>query len=206
MPRRDPHRLFHPPEVLGIPEAENALGIPIRRNARLVPSRVQGGGVYTYGLNRSAEIVLVLPRPGGVLLHTKRFYPNGVYRLPTGGVQDQEAILDAARRELKEETGLELLPRRFLFHLRYPGRPGAPRRGFHSFGILYPHSDALLVPEDTSEEIDDWKVVSWSELPDTIFALESLESGWVGWGQFRALAHSLLLECRGAHPEWFEGN
>ena len=203
MPRRDPNRLFHPPELVGIEEAEETLGLPLRRNARLVPSRTQGGGIYTYGLNRAAEIVMVLPRPGGVLFHTKRFYPNGIYRLPTGGVDENESILDAARRELREETGLELEPTRFLFHLRYPGRPGAPRRGFHSFGFLYPESQNPLVPEDNEEEIDDWKVVSWSEVPDAIFGLENLESGWVGWGQFRALAHSFLLECRGANPDWF---
>ncbi|MCA9754234.1 MAG: NUDIX hydrolase [Candidatus Eisenbacteria bacterium] len=202
MPRRSSNKLFHPPELIGIEDAESSLGTPLRRNARLVPSRSQGG-VYTYGLNRAAEIVMVLPRAGGVLLHTKRFYPNGIYRLPTGGVNDEEHILDAARREVREETGLQLEPTRFLFHLRYPGRPGAPRRGFHSFGFLYPESDGPIEPEDTGEEIDDWRVVSWANLPETIFGLENLESGWIGWGQFRALAHSFLLECRGAHPNWF---
>lgn len=196
--------MFHAPELVGIDEAEDSLGVPFRRNARLVPSRSQGSSVYTYGLTRAAEIVMVLPRPGGLLLHTKRFYPEGVYRLPTGGVHEGESIVEAARREVREETGLPLEPVRFLFHLRYPGRPGAPRRGFHSFGFLYPPSEAEPAPEDTAEEIDGWREVPWSALPATIFALENLESGWIGWGQFRALAHSFLLECRGARPDWFE--
>lgn len=199
----DLQKLFRPKEIVGIEEAEEAVGVPLRRNARLVPSRAQGGGVYTYGLNRSAEIVMVLPRPEGILLHTKRFYPSGVYRLPTGGVDDGEPILDAARREIREETGMELEPTRFLFHLRYPGRPGAPRRGFHSFGFLFPESTGDVVPEDDGEQIDDWRAVDWSMIPTTILELENLDSGWIGWGQFRALAHSFLLECRGAHPEWF---
>lgn len=194
--------LFHPPELIGMAEAEG-LGFPLRRNARLVPSQSRGRGVYTYGLSRTAEIVLVLPRTGGVLLHTKRFYPSGIYRIPTGGIHEGEPVLDAARRELREETGLALDPTRFLFHLRYPGRPGSPGRAFHSLAFLFPTSDEEIQPLDQSEEIEDWRTARWDELPHVIETLESLESGWIGWGQFRALAHSFLLECRGAHPEWF---
>jgi 8-oxo-dGTP pyrophosphatase MutT (NUDIX family) len=197
--------LFHPPELVGMAEAE-LLGPPLRRNARLVPSQNRGRGVYTYGLNRTEEIVLVLPRTNGLLLHSKRFYPSGIYRIPTGGVAEGEGILDAARREVREETGLELEPTRFLFHLRYPGRPGSPGKAFHSLAFLFPTSDAEARPIDQSEEIDSWRTAAWAELPLIIETLESLESGWIGWGQFRALAHSFLLECRGAHPEWFESS
>ena len=197
-------KLFHPPELIGLREAEDAHGQPIRRLARTVPSRERSTGVYSFGLNRSAEIVMILPRPGGILLHSKRFYPGGVYRLPTGGVQEGEPILQAVRRELEEETGLLLEPKRFLFHMRYPGAQTSASRAFHSLGFVFPHSDGPLVPLDESEQIDSWKEVAWSELPEVIESLENLEDGWSGWGQFRALAHQLTLECRGAHPEWFE--
>lgn len=195
--------LFRPAELVGIDQVEAELGQPIRRNARFVPSRKQGRGAYTYGLNRLAEIVMVLPRPGGLLFHTKAFYPEATFRLPTGGVHDSEPVLDAACRELREETGLELEPERFLFHLRYPGKPGQPAKGFHSLGFLFPFSDGEIEPGDQTEEIDEFRVYDWADVPDIIFSLENLESGWVGWGRFRALAHSLLLESRGAHPDWF---
>lgn len=203
MPSRN-EKLFHPPELIGLQEAEEAHGRPIRRLARTVPSRERSAGVYTVGLNRSAEIVLILPRPGGILLHSKRFYPEGVYRLPTGGVQEGEPILQAVRRELQEETGLLLEPKRFVFHLRYPGPQASASRAFHSLGFFFPYSDGPLVPLDESEQIDSWKEVAWSDLPGVIASLENLEDGWSGWGLFRALAHQLTLECRGAHPEWFE--
>ena len=196
-------KLFHPPELVGVKEAESEFGTPLRRNARLVPSRTHGGGIYTYGLNRDAEIVMVLPRPGGILLHRKQFYPEGAHRLLTGGVDDGEPIADAARREVREETGLTLKPERFLFHLRYPGKPGAPKKGFHSLGFLFPYTDTEIRTEDLEEEIESWDVVDWPGLPNVILNLADLEGGWLGWGRFRALAHSFLLECRGAHPEWF---
>ena len=199
-------KLFHPRELVGVVEAEAEHGQPIRRLARLVPSKNRSTGVYTFGVNRIAEIVLVLPRPGGLLLHSKRFYPSGVYRLPTGGVHESEAILDAARRELAEETGLHMEPSRFLFHLRYPGPPGSPHRAFHSLGFVFPTSDGAPAPLDQSEQIEAWKVAAWGEIPAVIESLEALEEGWSGWGQFRALAHQLTLECRGAHPEWFESD
>jgi NAD+ diphosphatase len=199
-------KLFHPPELVGLLEAEAAHGSPIRRRARTVPSKDRSTGVYTFGHNRSAEIVLVLMRPGGILLHSKRFYPSGVYRLPTGGVHDGEPVLHAVQRELEEETGLRMEPSRFLFHLRYPGPPGSPQKAFHSLGFVFPLSEGPLVPLDQSEQIESWKVVAWEEIPALIESLENLEDGWSGWGQFRALAHQLTLECRGAHPEWFVGN
>ena len=52
--------------------------------------------------------VLILARDqmGKYLMATKKFYPNGIYRLLGGGVDDNEDILSAAQRELAEETGI----------------------------------------------------------------------------------------------------
>jgi 8-oxo-dGTP pyrophosphatase MutT (NUDIX family) len=50
--------------------------------------------------SRFAEVCMVVRRPtGDVLLSIKTFYPRGAYRLPTGGIDRDEPILDAVVRE-----------------------------------------------------------------------------------------------------------
>ena len=49
--------------------------------------------------------------PKYILLGRRGKEPNrGVYVLPGGGVEDNESLEDAFRREIKEETGLEVKP------------------------------------------------------------------------------------------------
>src|SRR5687767_8110547 len=58
---------------------------------------------------RRGEVVLVIPdEEGRIWLHTKDFYPQGVYRLMTGGVKPKEAPDKAFLRETREETGLQV--------------------------------------------------------------------------------------------------
>ena len=60
---------------------------------------------------RRAEICYVMHQGDpaqGVLLHIKTFYPDGAYRLPTGGILQGEGVVDTLRREIYEETGLTL--------------------------------------------------------------------------------------------------
>ena len=51
--------------------------------------------------DRVGEVCMVVRRPNGkLLLSIKTFYPRGAYRLPTGGVDHGEPILDALLREI----------------------------------------------------------------------------------------------------------
>ena len=50
--------------------------------------------------NRRGEVVLAIQRPDGkILLHTKRFYPPELFRLPSGGVHPDESVLAARKDE-----------------------------------------------------------------------------------------------------------
>src|SRR5712692_6307995 len=70
--------------------------------------------------DRYGEVCIVVRRPNGYLLTmTKVFYPRGMYRLPTGGINHGESILAALLRETTEETGLQVEVCRFLAALAY---------------------------------------------------------------------------------------
>ncbi len=57
----------------------------------------------------------LVERDGEVLLGRRRFDPSaGLWDIPGGFVEEYEHPLDALRRELREETGLEIEPTEFL--------------------------------------------------------------------------------------------
>lgn len=142
---------------------------------------------------------MVVRRPNGKLLtFTKTFYPPGVYRLLTGGVEPGEGVLDALRREVKEETGLEVAIRRFLALIAYhaEGAPDAPPRMF-TFAFLLDEVGGTLGAADPAERLADYGEV---DIPDLLSIADQLDhlpdrysddfgESWRDWGSFRAIVH-----------------
>ena len=153
--------------------------------------------------DRFGEVCMVIRRPNGkLLLAIKTFYPRGAYRLPTGGIEHGERILDALVREAHEETGLQLVVDRFLARISYRNSVGAPPL-FHTFAFLLRETGGTLGAIDTSEQIEDWREVEQAELPAVADFLEHLASSgtrsiggsWSAWGRFRAVAHRAAYEA-----------
>ena len=70
--------------------------------------------------DRYGEVCMVVRRPNGKLITAKKtFYPTGAFRLLTGGVDHGEPIATALWREVAEETGLDVVVRRFLAVIEY---------------------------------------------------------------------------------------
>ena len=152
--------------------------------------------------SRFAEVCMVVRRPAGtVLLSIKTFYPRGAFRLPTGGIDRDEPILDALLRETHEETGLEVEPRRFLAALTYlDGPDGAPV--FHTFAFLLDERAGTLGSLDEHEQIERYIEVRPAELPGVADTLERIPddaagsiSNWNAWGRFRAHVHRTVHEA-----------
>ena len=94
-----------------VAELSRRLGKPVTREVALDDIAFDPVG----NPSRFAEVCMVVRRPtGDVLLSIKTFYPRGAFRLPTGGIDRDEPILDAVLRETHEETGLTVEVRRFL--------------------------------------------------------------------------------------------
>jgi ADP-ribose pyrophosphatase YjhB (NUDIX family) len=133
-----------------------------------------------------------------LLAMTKPFYPARVFRLPTGGVDGDEAILEALNREVAEETSLEVEVARFLAHVQYriPGRERpADRPYFETFAFLVNELSGELRCSDPDEAME-FKEIDASDIPRLARALEELEDTeseeigdtWASWGRFRAIA------------------
>ncbi len=157
--------------------------------------------------NRTREVCMVIRRPNGKLLtFTKSFYPQGLYRLFTGGVEPGEQVLEALEREVEEETGLQVNMQRLLAVVAYcaeddpQGSIDAVR--FATFAFLLNETGGMLTVTDPDEPITDYKEIEPSEVLaiadqlDHLPAEQSpvLQELWSDWGRFRAVIHYVVGE------------
>jgi 8-oxo-dGTP pyrophosphatase MutT (NUDIX family) len=79
---------------------------------------------------RRHDAVFVLVAASGRLAAMRKpEYPVGAWRIPGGGVEPGESLVEGARRELYEETGLRAVPTRYVLRATVDFRsPGAVRR------------------------------------------------------------------------------
>lgn len=146
---------------------------------------------------RTGEVALVVLRKGGkVLLNTKDFYPDGAFRIPTGGIKPGESVEAALLRETREETNLDVEVARFLAVITYhtPER----RKAFTTYAFLLRELGGELKTNDPDERISGWREVDASELKGVAERLAGLAGEWRGWGVFRSVLHRVvgeLLNC-----------
>jgi 8-oxo-dGTP pyrophosphatase MutT (NUDIX family) len=159
------------------------------------------------GRPRPGEVCMIIRRPPAKLLvFRKTFYPAGIYRLPTGGIHDQEGIFDALQRELYEETGLSVGGVRFLSVAAYRTTAGGTDPVTFTYAFLLDGSGGAPVPVDPDEQVEDFKeiepdgLLSIADQLDRLAPLPApdLESHWDDWGRFRAVIHRIVWEQLGA--------
>src|SRR5215472_2344533 len=154
--------------------------------------------------DRYGEVCMVVRRPNGHLLTmTKTFYPRGVSRLPTGGINHGEPILSAVLRETSEETGLQVELRRFLAAVAYHTRNVQAPPVFYTFAFLLDEVGGTLGTLDEAERVEAFYEVEPRSLPELATRLEQVEDiytteidgRWRDWGYFRAVIHRIVWEA-----------
>ncbi len=161
---------------------------------------------------RRAEVCYVMKRGDApdVLLHIKRFYPPDGYRLPTGGIQQGEAVMATLAREITEETGqlvadgalnspnivvVERCLGVVAYALHHDGLGDVPFATYH-FLVRMPAA-GVLAPQDEDEQIADWRWLPVAHLPSVAATLEHIGAThptWADWGRFRAISHRFVAE------------
>src|SRR5262245_1612857 len=152
--------------------------------------------------DRYGEVCMVVRRTNGRLITAiKTFYPPGAFRLLTGGVDHGESIAAALLRETAEETGLDVVVRRFLAVIEYRLALLHPH-AFATFAFLLDEIGGTLAAQDEGERLGGFREVAPAELPDIAAALErvpdsfdrEIEGSWRDWGHFRAVVHRVVYE------------
>ena len=139
--------------------------------------------------DRRGEVVFAIRGPqGGTLVHRKTFYAEGIFRLPSGGINHGEPVLEALRREVREETGLAISASHCLgvqdCRLRYNGFSVR----FVSY-IFHIHQTVGQLRIGPGENIAEFREVSPGGLAEIAALLRREPPPWSGWGRWRALAH-----------------
>ncbi len=149
--------------------------------------------IHTGPVSCRGEVIMAIVRPSGqVLLHTKNFYPPGVYRLPSGRVLWHEKVEEALRHEVHEETSLDVKIERFLGLLEYEFRCKANSLRFVSYIFQLRELGGDLCCRDDREGITDFREASVEDLSAIAQQLECLADQWQDWGTFRAIAHHFV--------------
>ena len=156
---------------------------------------------------RVGEACMVIRRPNGRLLTmTKPFYPQGIYRLPTGGIDRGEAILHGLLRETEEETSLTVEVQRFLALAVYTRRDTdiPPEwREYATYAFLLDEVGGALHVQDEHEQIAGFREILPDDLPDIVRELDTLggdyndelKAGIGDWGHYRAVIHRLVWQA-----------
>ncbi len=146
-------------------------------------------------LKRRGEVILVVPSgKDRIWLHTKRFYPQAVYRLPSGGIHQGERVEDAARREAYEELGFEPGIVRFIGMVENAFALDEGKPVYPSFILETKPIPGSPRATDPDEAISGFREIGIRELPKIVEQLDSLAPSWQPWGHFRAAPHALVAE------------
>ncbi len=146
-------------------------------------------------LDRRAEVVFAIQDPlCRVWLHAKRHYPKHIFRLPSGGINWDEPVMNALHREIAEETDLEITIESFIGLIEYQFLADEEEVAhFASYIFLVSAGDEQPRPHP-SENISEFRAVLPSQIAQAAAELRNLIGDRHGWGQWRALAHDLVYE------------
>lgn len=154
--------------------------------------------------DRVGEVCMVIRRPSGRLLtFRKDVYPQGVFRLLTGGINHGESVQAALLREVEEETSLTVALRRLMAVIGYSA-PESPAGAFsfYTFAFLLDELSGSLAVQDLDERVEAFRDVEPAELPALASYLEGLDDrvdraiggNWRSWGIFRAIVHRVVAD------------
>ena len=145
--------------------------------------------------DRDDEVAYILRNPAGEMMVVRRsYYPEGVIRFPTGGVEVGESPIDALVREVKEETGITVKKARYSLRIDYRLSWTGLDKQFrtHCFVIDVDQSRPRIVDEQHEHEAHEW--ITRRNLAKLVKFLEGFKGNWKDYCRFREILHKAVFE------------
>jgi 8-oxo-dGTP pyrophosphatase MutT (NUDIX family) len=150
---------------------------------------------------RAHDVSLLIMRAEQAAVIRKPGYPDGAFRIPSGGVHPEESFIDGAVREAYEETGLSVKVEDYLLqvHVNFTFDGNAAPWTTHVMLArpLDGEAEAELAPHDV-DEIEAARWMAWSELVHDVSPL--LEGSGLGGLRYRARIHKRLDQLDETSP------
>jgi dATP pyrophosphohydrolase len=136
------------------------------------------------GSKQPVSVLVVIHSADGQVLLIERADRAGFWQSVTGSREGQEALIDTARREVREETGLDAdiyqlsdwrITNRYEIypHWRHRYPPGVTENEEHVFGLLLPVPlPVTLAPDEHCR----YQWLPWSEAADKVFSPSNAEA------------------------------
>jgi 8-oxo-dGTP pyrophosphatase MutT (NUDIX family) len=145
--------------------------------------------------DRHGEVVFGVERPNGRVIVTRaRDYGPGIYRLPSGGIEPDEAPLGALLREVREELGLKTVIKAFYGLVLFELKCDDERRLFPSFVFHVRETGGRLLADATEREIAGCLAVDCPGLSGLAERLAALPGSIAAWGRNRAATTGFFAE------------
>lgn len=145
---------------------------------------------------RAHDVSLLILNGGEAAVIRKPGYPEGAYRIPSGGVHPEESFVDGALREAYEETGLSVGIEGYLLQVHASFTFESNRAPWTSHVMLAPllagGVEPFKIEPHDHEEIEAARWMDFSELVDRVNPL--LEDSGLGGLRYRARIHRRLSE------------
>lgn len=145
--------------------------------------------------DRRGEVVFCVIRPSGkVIAVTCSEYPEGVFRIPTGGINYNEDIVPAVFRETAEELGISAEIRGFAGVLKIRFEYGNESEMFYSYIFIMKELGGRLLEDASDDEVSEVAEAGLSKLSEIADRLLKIKGSWSEWGRFRHATTGAVLE------------
>lgn len=144
--------------------------------------------------DRCGEVAFALERKNGKFVVIRNsVYPEGVYRIPTGGIRFGESVLSALYREIGEELGVKVELKRFLGAVKYDISYGGEHLDFYSFVFRMKEISGNIIEDATQNEISEFAEADLGFLIKISEKLKEKGDSKGDWRSFRYQTTSFII-------------
>jgi 8-oxo-dGTP pyrophosphatase MutT (NUDIX family) len=141
---------------------------------------------------RAHDVSLLILNAGDAAVIRKPGYPDGAFRIPSGGVHPEESFIDGAVREAYEETGLTVVIVDYLLQVHARFTFDGSEAAWTTHVMLASPGDNIEVTPHDLDEIEAAQWMNFDELVEQGGSL--LEDSGLGGLKYRARVHRRLSE------------